>query len=60
MWNPIELKRGALHVLPVFIYSCPSGSPVKSRMIFSSNTQHVAKKAQTLGLDVAKKVRGLS
>jgi twinfilin-like protein len=34
--------------LPAFIYSCPSGSPVKSRMIYSSNALILANSAKTL------------
>lgn len=49
-----------LQLCSVFIYSCPSGSPVKSRMLFSSNTQPIAAKARSLGLEISKKVSSRS
>lgn len=41
----------------MFIYSCPSSSPIKSRLLFSSSVRGVLATAQTLNVTVDKKVR---
>ncbi|SCZ90058.1 BZ3500_MvSof-1268-A1-R1_Chr9g10693 [Microbotryum saponariae] len=40
----------------VFIYSCPSTSPIKSRMIYASSFHSVRTKASNLGVDVSKRL----
>lgn len=40
----------------VFIYSCPSKSPVKSRLIYSSSSSSVSSKASELGISLDKKI----
>ncbi|MBW0504877.1 hypothetical protein O181_044592 [Austropuccinia psidii MF-1] len=40
----------------VFIYSCPSKSPVKSRLLYSSSSSSVSSKASDLGVQIHKKI----
>lgn len=45
----------------VFIYTCPSGSKVRERMVFASSKEGLVAAARTdIGLDIAKKVGFLS
>ncbi|PVG02256.1 actin depolymerizing protein [Serendipita vermifera] len=39
----------------IFIYCCPSGSPVKHRMVYSSGVVSVVNAAKTMGVSVAKR-----
>ncbi|KAI8458392.1 hypothetical protein BY996DRAFT_4577259 [Phakopsora pachyrhizi] len=40
----------------VFIYACPSESPVKSRLIYSSSSSSVSSKVNELGIRIDKKI----
>ncbi|KAM0789154.1 hypothetical protein ACM66B_000005 [Microbotryomycetes sp. NB124-2] len=40
----------------VFIYCCPSTSPVKSRLLYSSSTSAAVAQAKALGVDIVKKL----
>lgn len=41
----------------VFIYCCPDTSPIRGRMIYSSNCQPIVQDAKSRGVQVSKKVR---
>ncbi|SCV69980.1 BQ2448_1374 [Microbotryum intermedium] len=47
--------KGVLE-LAMFIYSCPSSSPIKSRMIYASSFHSVRTMASTLGVDVSRRL----
>lgn len=41
-----------------FIYTCPSGSKVKERMVYAVNRKSVAKIARDLGIEIGKEIEG--
>ncbi|KAE8154734.1 hypothetical protein BDV25DRAFT_94377 [Aspergillus avenaceus] len=41
----------------IFVYTCPSGSSIKERMLYASSRMHALNLAQDQGLKVSKKVR---
>lgn len=47
----------SLSDLTVFIYCCPDTSPIRGRMIYSSNCQPIVQDAKSRGVQVSKKVR---
>lgn len=54
--HPLE---GREHAPIVFIYTCPSGSKIKERMVYASCKQgFLAAASSDIGIDIAKKVSG--
>ena len=49
-------QRKRLKYIPVFVYCCPDASPIRGRMMYSSNCQHLIRDAKGCGIDVIKKV----
>jgi twinfilin-like protein len=55
LYTARESHTCSSQLLAVFIYCCPDTSPVRGRMIYSSNAQPLVADAKQAGVDVVKK-----